>query len=176
MKILSICLVLSLLTLSVSGQERDFNKMSYGFQLVKFHEEFGFGVHLLTPEYKNLRINVKANLNWLNQSDIQGNQTWTEFLNNQVGINYHRCITSRINLYSEGGIVLLYPNISFSDKSVNFGGYGLFGFEFFFTENTNRNPSYFIELGGIGTGAVANKIIFNPIYANGFLISVGYRF
>ncbi len=90
MKKLSICLVLSLLVLSVSGQERDFNKKSYGFQLVKFHEEFGF--------------------------------------------------------------------------------------EFFFTENTNRNPSYFIELGGIGTGAIANKLSSNPIYSNGFLISVGYRF
>jgi hypothetical protein len=176
MKKLSICLVLSLFIQFANGQERDFNKMSYGFHLVKFHQEFGFGVHLLTPEYKNLRINVKTNLNWLNIPDAQGNQIWTEFLNNQIGINYQRCITSRINLYSEGGIVLLYPNVSFSDESVNFGGYGLFGFEFFFTENTTRNPSYFIELGGIGTGAVANKIISNPIYANGFLISVGYRF
>ena len=79
MKKLSICLVLSLVILSVSGQEREFNKLLYGFQLVKFHEEFGFGVHLLTPEYKNLRINVKTNLNWLSQSDAQVNETWTEF-------------------------------------------------------------------------------------------------
>ena len=57
------------------------------------------GIHLLTPEYKNLRTNVKANLNWLNQAKEQGNQAWTEFLNNQAGINYQRCITSRINLY-----------------------------------------------------------------------------
>lgn len=66
---LLICLVLSLVILLVSGQDRDFNKLSYGFQLVKFHEEFGFGVHLLTPEYKSIRINVKTNINWLNHSD-----------------------------------------------------------------------------------------------------------
>lgn len=176
MKKIAACILLLLMFLSVRGQERDFNKISYGFQLVKFHDEFGFGFHLLSPEYKNLRLNAKVNLNWLNHPDESGNQSWTEFLNNQIGINYQRCIASRINLYSEGGIVLLYPNRSFSDESVNFGGYGIFGFEFFFTEDTNRNPSYFIELGGIGTGAVANKIISNPIYSNGFLIAVGFRF
>jgi len=176
MKKIAVCLVFILYILSVRGQERDFNKFSYGFQLVKFQNEFGFGVHLLSPEFKNLRLNAKINLNWLNHLDNQSNQTWTEFLNNQVGINFHTSITNRINLYSEGGVVILFPNNSFSDESIDFGGYGLFGFEFFFTENTSRNPSYFIELGGIGTGAVASKIVSNPIYANGFLISVGYRF
>jgi hypothetical protein len=176
MKKASVCLVFILIVLSLRGQERDFNKISYGFQLVKFQNEFGFGIHLLSPEFKNLRFNVKVNLNWLNHLDNQNNETWTEFLNNQFGINYHRSITNRINLYSEGGVVLLFPNNSFSDESVNIGGYGLFGFEFFFTENTGRNPSYFIELGGIGTGAIANKIDSNPMYANGFLISVGFRF
>ncbi len=162
--------------LSAHGQDRVFDKISIGFQLVKLQNEFGFGIHLLTPEFKNLRLNAKINLNWLNHVDNQTNQTWTEFLNNQVGINYHSSITNRINLYSEGGVVFIFPNNSFSDETISFGGYGLFGFEFFFTENTRRNPSYFIELGGIGTGAVANKVVSNPIYANGFLISVGYRF
>ncbi|HON18773.1 MAG TPA: hypothetical protein PK990_06345 [Salinivirgaceae bacterium] len=176
MKKIFISLSVFVYFLSAQCQERDFNKISYGFQLVKFQNEFGIGVHLLTPEFKNLRINVKTNLNWLNHPDAQNNQTWTEFINNQVGINYQRCITNNINLYSEGGIVLIYPNNSFSNESVNFGGYGVFGFEFFLTENTSRNPSYFIELGGIGTGAVANKVVSKPIYSNGFLISVGYRF
>jgi hypothetical protein len=35
--------------------------------------------------------------------------------------------------------------------------------------------SYFIELGGVGTGANADKVTGNPIYSNGFLISVGFR-
>ena len=176
MKKVSFCLLFFLYILSAHGQERHFNKISFGFQLVKLQNEFGFGIHLLTPEFKNLRLNAKINLNWLNHADYQNNQIWSEFLNNQVGVNYHKSITNRINLYSEGGLVLLYPNSLFSDESISFGGYGLFGFEFFFTENKSRNPSYFIELGGIGTGAVANKVVSHPIYANGFLISVGYRF
>ena len=176
MKNILVCLLLSLIALSANGQERDFDKVSYGFQLVKFQEEFGIGFHVLSPEYKNLRLNAKVHLNWLNHLDDEGNQTWTEFLNNHIGINYQRCITNRVNLYSEGGIVLLYPNGSFSSEPVNMGGYGVFGFEFFLTENTVRHPSYFIELGGIGTGAIANKVLSNPIYSNGFLMSVGYRF
>jgi hypothetical protein len=35
--------------------------------------------------------------------------------------------------------------------------------------------SYFIELGGIGVGANADKVPGKPIYSNGFLISVGVR-
>ncbi len=79
MKKIFISLLLFLYFLSAHCQDRDFNKISYGFQLVKFQNEFGIGVHLLSPEFKNLRVNVKANLNWLNHLNVQ---------NNQIGINY----------------------------------------------------------------------------------------
>ncbi|NLT52637.1 MAG: hypothetical protein GXX85_17170 [Ignavibacteria bacterium] len=174
-KILSLIALLSVATL-LQGQQRSFDKFSYGIQIVNFHNEFGIGAHILSPEFKNLRVNFRSNLNWLNHPDEQNNQTWSEFLTAQIGINYQRSITNRISLYSEGGIVSVFPNPDFSDESTSIGGYGLFGFEFFLTENTKRNPSYFIELGGIGTSVTANKIISNPIYANGFLISVGFRF
>ena len=39
----------------------------------------------------------------------------------------------------------------------------------------NKSINYFIELGGVGTGAKADKIAFKPIYSNGFLIDVGFR-
>ena len=51
------------------------------------------------------------------------------------------------------------------------GGYGLFGFEFFMNSRNN----YFIEIGGVGTGAVADKVANSPIYSNGLLINVGFR-
>ena len=35
--------------------------------------------------------------------------------------------------------------------------------------------NYFIEMGGVGTGAIAEKSIGKPIYSNGFLLSVGLR-
>ena len=38
----------------------------------------------------------------------------------------------------------------------------------------NRN-SYFIEIGGIGTGATADKVANKPIYSNGLMLSTGFR-
>jgi hypothetical protein len=60
-----------------------------------------------------------------------------------------------MRLYTEAGGVILFPNNDFSDD-IAFGGYGLFGFEFF----THRmSPvTYFIEAGGMGTSASAEKL------------------
>jgi hypothetical protein len=76
-----------------------------------------------------------------------------------------------MRLYGEGGVIVLFPSSEFSSESEVLGGYGLFGFEFFFSHQSN----YFIEIGGIGTGAVADKASGKPIYSNGLLINVGLR-
>ena len=39
----------------------------------------------------------------------------------------------------------------------------------------NKSCNYFIEIGGVGTGATEDKIVLQPIYSNGFLISSGFR-
>ena len=49
---------------------------------------------------------------------------------------------------------------------------GLLGFEFL----ANQRLSYFVELGGMGTGAKADKTPLKPIYSNGFTASTGIRF
>ncbi len=52
-----------------------------------------------------------------------------------------------IRLYGEGGVSLLYNEEGY--RSVLWGGYGLFGFEFF---TGKESPlSYFIEMGTLGT-------------------------
>jgi hypothetical protein len=76
-----------------------------------------------------------------------------------------------LRLYGEGGVIMLLPSSEFSNESNVMGGYGVFGFEF----HMDRANNYFIEIGGVGTGATAEKIPTNPIYSNGFTISVGYR-
>ena len=63
------------------------------------------------------------------------------------------------------------PNSDFSNKSSEFGGYGVFGFEF----KSRPIFGYYIELGGVGTGAIADELATNPIYSNGFLTKVGLR-
>ena len=40
----------------------------------------------------------------------------------------------------------------------------------------DKSSNYFIEIGGVGSGATADKVVGNPIYANGLMINVGYRY
>jgi len=99
--------------------------------------------------------------------------TWTPYSNFQLGIvGFGGSINNFIRLYGEGGVIGILPDSNFSSNDSEFGGYGLFGFEFFFKEAHN----YFIELGGVGTGAQANKVLTQPIYSNGFMVNVGYRY
>jgi len=76
-----------------------------------------------------------------------------------------------IAIYGEGGAIGLFPSSDFSEENIVVGGYGLFGFEFLIADNFN----YYIELGGIGVDAVADRIPNKPLYSNGFLINVGWK-
>jgi hypothetical protein len=83
--------------------------------------------------------------------------------------------TPTTSLYGKAGIVGVVPTDDVAeDYDVGFGALGAFGFEFFFSEQ--RTGSYFIELGGVGTGAEADALGGEPIYANGFLANVGVRY
>ena len=98
--------------------------------------------------------------------------TWTPYSNASLGlIGVGGMIGDHVRLYGEGGIVGLFPSSDFSSERFEFGGYGLFGFEFFM----NRASNYFIEIGGIGSGAIADRIDNQPIYSNGLIISTGFR-
>jgi hypothetical protein len=70
--------------------------------------------------------------------------------------------------------VAVLPNEDVAGYDLALGALGAFGFEFFFSQD--RNAGYFIELGGVGTGAEADAIPGDPIYANGFLANVGVRY
>ncbi len=98
--------------------------------------------------------------------------TWSPYTNFTLGVvGVGGTISDWARLYGEGGVLFILPNSAFSSSSVDVGGYGLFGFEFFMNPHVN----YYIELGGVGSGAKADKIALNPIYSNGFLIQTGFR-
>jgi hypothetical protein len=80
-------------------------------------------------------------------------------------------VGDNIRLYGEGGIIGLFPSDEFSSEDFVIGGYGLFGYEFYMNSWSN----YFIEIGGVGTGATADKIENKPIYSTGLVISTGFR-
>ncbi len=149
------------------------NNFGIGFQIGQIQDDFGFGLNITSPSFLQDKIafRLRGNMSWFEH--IDGIETaWTPYTNLSIGIiGVGGNLNEFIRLYGEGGVILLFPNDKFSSESMKNGGYGLFGFEFFHTPNFN----YFIEIGGVGTGANANKIPFNPIYSNGLLINAGLR-
>ena len=79
-----------------------------------------------------------------------------------------KLLTKQLILWAQ---ICLLPSKELSNNDFVMGGYGLLGFEFFVSKGFN----YYIEIGGAGTGARAEKLINKPIYSNGFLIGIGIR-
>jgi hypothetical protein len=150
------------------------NKFAFGFNLNQYQHDYGVGLNITTPYIANfMAFRLMGSLQWL-QNTPKGDtvNTWSPYVNIRFGVVTRQLvITDKISIYSEGGVVMLLTNPSFSSKATQFGGYGLFGFEF----HPRKNWGQFIELGGVGTGAIADKAIGRPIYSNGFLISTGFR-
>lgn len=166
-----IILFLTLFSLELKAQEN--NNIELGFNLNQYQSDFGVGIHLISPYFFNSKVAIKAgaNLQWLEYFD-GAETTWTPYQNFQLGIrSRNEILEDKIYIYGEGGVILILPHDDFSSKSSEIGGYGLFGFEF----KPIPDFAYFIEFGGVGTGAIADRLANMPIYSNGFLISVGLR-
>jgi len=150
------------------------NKFALGFNLNQFQHDFGLGLNFTSPYFlkNSMAVRLNTNVMWLQHINNKTNeQTWSTYSNVKLGlIGVGGNIGNFLRLYGEGGIIAILPNSEFSDIS-SLGGYGVFGFEFFMAKNFN----YYIELGGIGSGAIAEKIPTKPIYSNGFSVSVGFR-
>jgi hypothetical protein len=162
------------LTDLAKAQETSLNKgLGFGFQLNQYQKDFGYGLSLTSPlfAHEKMALRLRGNLMYLEHLK-DGEITWTPYANVSLGlIGVGGYVTENIRLYGEGGVIGLIPNNDFSSKELIIGGYGLFGFEFFMQKGFN----YFIEIGGVGTGATAEKVATKPIYSNGLSISTGFR-
>ena len=176
-KIIVLIYVLVRISMNASAQEdSSFNSnISLGFHLMQIQQDFGLGINLTSPHFaKNtIALRMRGNLMWNQHLDNTNNSTWTSYSNLSLGVfGVGGEINDFIRLYGEGGLLVLFPSGEFSSESSVFGGYGLLGFEFLMNDASN----YFLEIGGTGTGATADEILGNPIYSNGLIISVGYRY
>ncbi len=151
----------------------DSENLQIGFNISQVHRDFGLGLRFVSPYFmmKMVAFKVGANLQWFEKND--GTETVLKaYQNFQVGMRSRSHIVSHgVSVYGEGGVFVVLPNNDFSSQSIVVGGYGLFGFEFRMVPGF----AYFIELGGVGTGATADKVAGKPIYSNGFLTNVGLR-
>jgi len=174
MKKIGILIATTLLALQMQAQEGLNKNFGIGGQVGQHQRDFGIGLHITSPYFANqkMAVRLKGNLIWNEHLNSYSETTWTSYSNLSLGfVQSVAEINNFIRLYGEGGAILLFPSSEFSSKSIQFGGYGLFGFEFFIDKHVN----YFFEAGGVGTGAKADKIVGKPIYSNGFLINVGVR-
>lgn len=169
-----ICLTaLCFAILQGKAQEDHLNRgHNFGYQLSQYQQDFGFGLNYGTPLlFKSFGFRAKYNLMF--HQHIAGSlSTWSPYSNFSLGLTgFGGQVGSHIRIYGEGGLLLILPSSAFSSRSTQFGGYGLFGFEFFNSSGFN----YFIEMGGVGTGATADKLPYQPIYSNGLSLSTGFR-
>ena len=143
------------------------------FQLSEMSGDFGQGVMIESPSIvKNIfTLKLRGNAYYLNH-DLDGKNEWSPYFSGTLGISSQPARVSKsIELYGEGGVVMILPNSEFSASDQEFGGYGLFGFNFLF----DPAFSYFIEAGGVGSGAIAELTDNERIYANGFFVQVGFK-
>lgn len=169
----SILIILQIMLFSGFISAQNLNKTSVGFQINQHQNDFGVGLHLVSPYFANQKaaITVSTNIQWLEH--LKSDEwTWSPYGHVKLGFRGRQpIIEDKIFVYGEGGLLLLIPNTEFSSKKSQAGGYGLFGFEF----HTGCLVSFYLELGAMGTGAKADKLRGNPIYSNGFTSSVGMR-
>jgi len=178
--IFTIFLAIVSLTMAQGGRTPAKNHFEIGGQVNSFQNDYGLGINITSPYFYRgaTAVRLSANYMWFQHNDLNsGNITWTPYYSFQFGIvGGAAVIANFLRLYGESGLVLLLPNSEFSTNSTELGGYGVFGFEFFMSQDPQSFISYFIELGGMGIGAKADKLPGKPIYSNGFCASVGCRF
>ena len=125
------------------------------------------------------RMTASGGVAWYpNGTGSSGNQEWLPFGHSRVVVESgHRVGRAPLRLYGFGGAMLIFRSERLSDDVLAVAGVGGFGFEFFAPTTSMDAPvSYFIEIGGVGSGARAANLPGQPILLNGFLVQSGLRF
>jgi hypothetical protein len=147
---------------------------SFGYHVSQYQHDFGFGIQYSSPTIFNDQFLLRARTNIMFlQRQFKGETVWSPYSTSTIGTAYiTRSINNILRLYSEGGIAIIFTPRAAVSKNVIFGGYGLFGFEF----SASKKLGYLIEIGGIGSGAKADKDAGQPIFSNGLIINSGIRY
>lgn len=175
-KLSLLSLVLITFCISVKAQKNENfpnNGFGFGFNVNQYQKDFGIGIQIVSPYFASHKIAIRVKSKLMFNETVKDSSTvWNPYSNVSVGlIGVGGMIGESIRLYGEGGMIGLFPSQAFSNKNFVAGGYGQLGFEFFLSNSFN----YYIEIGGVGTGAKADKITNKPIYSNGLLLGTGFR-
>lgn len=181
-RLLSLLLLLVLVSPALSAQELEEPEKSRPEGIPRtsvavapvissYQNDFGFGAEFLSPNFAGgaLAVSAAGKMHYLATAD------WEPFFTGELSLLsglFAPAPTHR--LYGKAGLVAVFPTNDISEDDLILGALGAFGFEFFFNEDLQG--SYFVELGGVGIGAEADRLPGSPVYANGFMTNVGVRY
>ncbi|MBN1797491.1 MAG: hypothetical protein JW822_02875 [Spirochaetales bacterium] len=177
MKKLTLVLVFLCLFYQFASAQKG-NNLSFSYEIGRLDNDFYIGGTVTSPYFIYNAVAVRAGGGLVFRPGVpdgQSSEEWYTYALGKVGLVGANLINEFIRAYGEGGLLFVFPNQEFSSTEFQFGGYGLWGFEFFMSGITNSWVSYYIELGGIGTGAIADKMTAHPLYLNGFFTQVGIK-
>ena len=93
----------------------------------------------------------------------------------RVGPTFQRGIPVRPYGFG-GGLCAPSSPSTLSATQMRFGGVGGFGLELAFASGERSGPvTYYMEIGGCGYGATAERLPANPDIASGLLLNAGFR-
>jgi hypothetical protein len=153
------------------------NRAAVGWEISSFANNYGFGARLDTPHFAKgkLHVQIAGSLAWVQGVPAgESDTTWAPYTLLRVGIVRSTPIGNRFRFYGGGGFALVLPTNDLSAKRAQGGGYGLTGLELSMPESSRTR--WFLEVGGMGTGARGDRLANSPIYANGFTIGWGFRY
>lgn len=179
--LLPLSLLVAAATLASHGEARaDDARPSAGYTIHRLQDDFALGALVSSPFFLHdaLRVTLGGGIAWYpHATDDRGREDWAHYGDVRLVIEGgSRGPGDSTRVYGFGGPVLLLLPDRLSSDRVAVGGMGGFGFEHHFRGAGGEWPvSYFIELGGIGSGARANALAGSPLLANGFFATVGFR-
>ncbi|HOT61395.1 MAG TPA: hypothetical protein PLU93_00875 [Treponemataceae bacterium] len=168
----SVALAIALLTsTSLAAEEPTRNGPSASLGLVWAQGDFGFQGSATSPWLLGNHLAFRASgfYHYRVPSD------WEPYWGGRLGVVAGSFMSSaNVRLYGDAGVLVVAPG-DFDDDAVIFGGYGMFGFEFFVAD-AGRGLAYYLELGANGIPAEAEGEAGSPLYLNGFEGTVGLRY
>lgn len=164
---LAILLIL-ILVASLGAQERRRYGASAGMVLNEYADDFGIGIQLSSPFiFDVLAFRLTGTMQFSRVAD------WVPWWTAQAGLTGSgKIVAGFARFYGEGGAVLAFPDSSMSSADYGWGGYGVFGFEFF--TGVESPVSYYLEVGATGSGLRAD-LAGGSLILNGLRIQVGFR-
>jgi len=153
--------------------------LALGFGLSDSAGNLGLNLEVSSPSFAKdfLMVRAESQLDFLsayrNNPDVQ----WEKFSTHRLGlVGCGGWNSETIRLYGEFGALLAVPSSAFSDDAMQWGIYGLFGYEFFFMSGENSPVAYYLEAGTNGLFDNADRIPGNPDYYSGFNVRTGLRY